>query len=113
MCVQSRQTVRIIKFITEMKKNYYPNASSFAKLLRKADIDENFACACRVQTIMRDIENLQRDYHAPIEYDLANRDNEILSLKDCIGKLEKRLKYSICLTGIAVIIVITCLIFKP
>ena len=72
MTVQSRQAVRIIKFIAEMKKNSYPNASSFAKLLRKADIDENFACACSVRTIMRDIETLQRDYHAPIEYDPAN-----------------------------------------
>jgi proteasome accessory factor B len=73
MSVQSRQAVRIIKFIAELKKNNYPNASSFAKLLRKADVDENFACACSVRTIMRDIETLQRDYHAPIEYDAANR----------------------------------------
>ena len=73
MSVQSRQAVRIIKFIAELKKNNYPNASSFAKLLRRADNDENIACACSIRTIMRDIETLQRDYHAPIEYDAAQR----------------------------------------
>jgi predicted DNA-binding transcriptional regulator YafY len=73
MSIQSRQALRMIKFIAELKKNSYPNAGSFAKLLRKADIDENFACACSSRTIMRDIETLQNDYHAPIVYDAANR----------------------------------------
>lgn len=72
MSIQSRQAVRLIKFIAELKKNNYPNASSFAKLLHQADIEENIACACSVRTVMRDIETLQTEYHAPIEYDAAN-----------------------------------------
>ena len=44
MSIQSRQTLRMIKFVAEMKKNNYPNASSFAALLRKLDIDDNLAC---------------------------------------------------------------------
>ena len=72
MSIQSRQAVRLIKFIAELKKNNYPNASSFAKLLRQADLEENIACACSVRTVMRDIETLQTEYHAPIEYDAAN-----------------------------------------
>ena len=72
MSIQSRQAVRLIKFIAEMKKNNYPNASSFVKLLRRADLEENIACACSVRTVMRDIETLQTEYHAPIEYDAAN-----------------------------------------
>lgn len=72
MSIQSRQAVRLIKFIAELKKNNYPNASSFAKLLRQADLEENIDCACSVRTVMRDIETLQTEYHAPIEYDAAN-----------------------------------------
>ena len=73
MSVQSRQALRLMKFVAEMKKNNFPNATSFAKLLRRADVDENFACACSTRTIMRDIETLQKDYHAPIDYDAARR----------------------------------------
>ncbi len=73
MSVQSRQALRMIKFVAELKKNNYPNAGSFAKLLRKADGDENFAFACSTRTIMRDIETLQNDYHAPIAYDALRR----------------------------------------
>ena len=72
MSIQSRQAVRLIKFIAEMKKNNYPNASSFVKLLKQADLEENIACACSIRTVMRDIETLQTEYHAPIEYDAAN-----------------------------------------
>lgn len=73
MSVQSRQALRLMKFVAEMKKNNFPNAGSFAKLLQRADVDENFACACSTRTIMRDIETLQNDYHAPIAYDASRR----------------------------------------
>ena len=73
MSVQSRQALRLIKFVAEMKKNNFPNAGSFAKLLRRADVDENFACACSTRTIMRDLETLQNDYHAPLAYNAARR----------------------------------------
>lgn len=73
MSVQSRQALRMIKFIAEMRKNGFPNAGSFAKLLRKADVDENFACSCSPRTIMRDIQTLQEDYRAPIAYDATRR----------------------------------------
>ncbi|MCQ2352265.1 MAG: WYL domain-containing protein [Victivallaceae bacterium] len=73
MSVQSRQALRLMKFVAEMRKNNYPNASKFARLLRDADVDENIPCACSTRTIMRDIETLQRDYNAPIEYDAVQR----------------------------------------
>ena len=50
MSVQSRQALRLMKFVAEMKKNNFPNATSFAQLLRRADVDENFACACSTRT---------------------------------------------------------------
>ena len=71
--VQSRQALRLMKFVAEMRKNTFPNAGSFAKLLQQADVDENIPCSCRARTIMRDIETLKNDYGAPIEYDPSNR----------------------------------------
>lgn len=73
MTVQSRQALRLMKFVAEMKKNNFPNAGSFARLLKRADVDENFPCACSTRTIMRDIETLQKDYGAPIDYDASRR----------------------------------------
>ena len=40
MSVQSRQALRLLKFVAEMKKHNYPNAQSFAELLRKIDLEE-------------------------------------------------------------------------
>lgn len=73
MSVQSRQALRMMKFVAEMKKNNYPNAASFAELLCQADVDENFSCACSPRTVQRDIETLQNDYHAPMIYDAQQR----------------------------------------
>ena len=70
---QSRQALRLIKLIAEMKKNNYPNANSFSELLRTIDIDENVDCGCSARTIMRDIRTLQQEYHAPISYDPVRR----------------------------------------
>ena len=40
------QALRLMKFVAEMRKNNYPNASTFAELLKQADIDENIPLAC-------------------------------------------------------------------
>ena len=73
MSVQARQALRLMKFIAEMKKNNYPNAGSFSKLLCRMDVDENIDCACSPRTVARDIEILQKEYHAPIAYDAVHR----------------------------------------
>lgn len=73
MSVQSRQALRLLKFVAEMKKNNYPNAETFSKLLERIDIEENISCACAPRTILRDIKVLEEYYHAPIEYDSSRR----------------------------------------
>ena len=73
MSVQSRQALRLMKFVAEMRKNNFPNAGSFARLLRRADEEENIPCTCSTRTVMRDIETLKNEYNAPIEYDAVNR----------------------------------------
>lgn len=70
---QSRQALRLIKLIAEMRKNNYPNAEKFAEMLRQVDLYENTPCGCSVRTIRRDIRILQEEYHAPIKYDAARR----------------------------------------
>ncbi|MCQ2378216.1 MAG: WYL domain-containing protein [Victivallaceae bacterium] len=73
MSVQSRQALRLIKLVAEMRKNNYPNAQNFAELMRQADVDENVSCACSPRTVLRDLAVLQEDYGAPIEYDASRR----------------------------------------
>ena len=73
MSVQSRQALRLMKFVAEMRKNNFPNAGSFARLLRRADMEESIPCSCSTRTVMRDIETLKNEYKAPIEYDPVNR----------------------------------------
>ena len=73
MSVQSRQALRLMKFVAEMKKNNFPNAGSFSRLLKRADEEENIPCTCSTRTVMRDIETLKNEYNAPIEYDAVNR----------------------------------------
>lgn len=73
MSIQSRQALRLIKFVAEMKKNNFPNAGSFAELLQRLDVDDNIDCAISYRTVLRDIKVLQDEYNAPIAYDPARR----------------------------------------
>ncbi len=73
MSVQSRQALRLIKFVSEMKKNHFPNASSFSELLKRIELMENVPCACSERTVARDIKVLEQEYNAPIAYDPVNR----------------------------------------
>ena len=73
MSVQSRQALRMIKFVAELKKNNYPNTGSFCELLRRAESGENAPFACSQRTIMRDIKSLEEDFNAPLEYDAVRR----------------------------------------
>ena len=73
MSIQSRQALRLIKFVSEMKKNHFPNASSFSELLKRIELMENVPCACSERTVARDIKVLEQEYNAPIAYDPVNR----------------------------------------
>ena len=60
MSIQSRQALRLIKFVSEMKKNHFPNASSFSELLKRIELMENVPCACSERTLARDIKVLEQ-----------------------------------------------------
>ena len=46
MSVQSRQALRLIKFVSEMKKNHFPNASSFSELKPGRESEDELCVCC-------------------------------------------------------------------
>lgn len=71
MPISKKQLVRLIRLVAQLKENRYPNCTSFAADLRKADVDENLNLACTEKTIYRDIQLLKDDFDAPIKFDKA------------------------------------------
>ena len=64
-----KQLLRMVKFVSELKQNKYPNTKSFAKTLRELDLTDNLNITCSPRTIKRDIRILIDDFHAPIIFD--------------------------------------------
>ena len=73
MPVNKKQLKRLIRFVAMLKENRYPNCSSFAKELRKDDLNDNVNISCTTKTIQRDIKTLKEEFDAPIEYDTEMR----------------------------------------
>ncbi len=67
--MSKKQLQRLIRLVAQLKENRYPNCSSFAAAMRKADLDENLNVACSAKTIFRDIQTLKNDFNAPIRFD--------------------------------------------
>ena len=59
----------MIRLVSQLKENRYPNCSTFAESMRKADLDENLNISCTPKTIFRDIQTLKKDFAAPIRFD--------------------------------------------
>ena len=71
MPLSKKQLMRLVRLVSLLKENRYPNCSSFALAMRKADLDENLNVACSPKTIFRDIQTLKNDFDAPIKFDKA------------------------------------------
>ena len=69
MRTNDRQLRRLVRFIDEVKKDKYPNAVKFSKMLSEHDKTYGTDLACCSKTIKRDIEYLKNTLGAPIEYD--------------------------------------------
>ena len=69
MPISKKQLQRLIRLVSQLKENRYPNCSSFAAAMRKADLDENLNISCTPKTIFRDIQTLKSDFDAPIKFD--------------------------------------------
>ena len=69
MPIGKKQLQRLIRLVAQLKENRYPNCSSFAETMRKADLYENLNVACTAKTVFRDIQMLKNDFDAPIKFD--------------------------------------------
>lgn len=69
MPVSKKQLQRLVRLVSQLKENRYPNCSTFALAMRKADLDENLNVSCTPKTIFRDIQTLKNDFNAPIKFD--------------------------------------------
>ncbi|MBO4305188.1 MAG: hypothetical protein J6A21_11430, partial [Lentisphaeria bacterium] len=72
MPMSKKQLLRLIRFVAELRKNNYPNAATFTRMLRKLDLDENLNMACSERTFMRDLDTLRKDFDAPISFSQEN-----------------------------------------
>lgn len=72
MPVNKKQLLRMIRFVAELRRNAYPNATTFTRKLRELDLDENLNLGCSERTVMRDLETLRGDFHAPIAFSQEN-----------------------------------------
>lgn len=68
MPVSKKQLLRFIRLVAQLKENRYPNCTSFAADLLKADLNENINIACTEKTVYRDIQSLKNDFGAPIAF---------------------------------------------
>ena len=73
MALEHKQTLRILKLLTELKRARPVSARSFAEKLRNEDLNTGSDLACHPKTIQRDIEYLKLHHNAPIEYDKCNQ----------------------------------------
>lgn len=71
MPIGKKQLQRLIRLVAQLKENRYPNCSSFAEAMRKADLYENMNVSCTAKTVFRDIQMLKNDFDAPIKFDHA------------------------------------------
>ena len=46
MPVNKKQLLRLIRFVAELRKNTYPNATTFMHKLREMDLDDNLNNPC-------------------------------------------------------------------
>ena len=81
MPISKKQLIRLVRLVASLKENRYPNCSSFAAELRKADISENINVACTPKTIARDIQILKDDFGAPIKFN-ASRNGYFLTRRN-------------------------------
>ena len=81
MPIGKKQLQRLIRLVAQLKENRYPNCTSFAEEMRKADIEENLNLSCTTKTIFRDIQMLKDEFEAPISFD-KSRNGYYLTRRD-------------------------------
>ena len=73
MSTKRQQLLRQLKMVAEMKKGNFPNTQMISKLFVEGEGEDGEPMGCSARTILRDIQHLQLEYGAPIEYDQTNK----------------------------------------
>ena len=81
MPIGKKQLQRLIRLVAQLKENRYPNCSTFAAAMRRADLYENLNVSCTPKTVFRDIQTLKNDFGAPIKFD-SSRNGYYLTRHD-------------------------------
>ena len=69
----TQQTLRQVKIVAALKRGNQVNTQTFADYLRAHEDEPGAPMACSARTVARDIQHLQEELNAPIEYDDSNR----------------------------------------
>ena len=72
MPLSKKQLLRLFHLVSELKANHYPNCSTVACEMRRADLEDNQNLSCSTKTLFRDIQTLKNDFGAPIDFDKHN-----------------------------------------
>ena len=70
MASDINKMTRLLKLVSMLRKNSYPNHTTLEKELRSLDVTGQFKISQK--TIQRDVLYLQAEYNAPIEFDYRN-----------------------------------------
>jgi len=73
MSSKGQQLLRQLKIIAEMKKGNFPNTNTISQLFLEYEGEDGEPMGCSARTVLRDIQHLQLEYGAPIEYDPTNK----------------------------------------
>jgi predicted DNA-binding transcriptional regulator YafY len=79
MPVNKKQLLRMVKFISELKQNRYPNSVTFAEKLKQMDLQENLNVSCSARTVQRDIDVLKNEFDAPLRFDTERNGYHLIS----------------------------------
>lgn len=71
MPMQKSQLQRLMRIVSALKENRYPNSESLVREFRKIAEEEDLPIDCGKKTILRDMKVLENEFHCPLGFDRA------------------------------------------
>ena len=68
MPVNKKQIFRMVKMVSDLRRNNYPNANTWVNKFERLEREENLNISCGRRTVMRDLDSLRKDFQAPIAF---------------------------------------------
>ena len=80
MPIAKKQLLRFFYLVSELKAKHYPNCSTVAAEMRRADLEDNQNLCCSTKTIFRDIQVLKNDIKRGNKYWYLPRSNGLIGV---------------------------------